>query len=449
MGTLYIDTGGSATNSGTSDTNAAQVSGTAATVAAGVVSLDGSPDLSFLSGRTSGATQAAIHINDATNSNQKIFWIDAYDDILKTVTPSVAPTGVVSSSWAIDGRFVWTPASIEAAMRAGDTRIWNNSPASSATDMITTRTSGDSTSGPIKDVGKSGTRPVLTVTTTANCVDGGAGTQNGCYFENLELDQDGASGNACKSMGPGATFYNVKISDAGGIGFETATGLMKVIASEVSGTGDDGVRSTSGTLVFGNYLHDLTGDGFEASVANVNQFCSKNIVDTCAGRGVYFSGAPTSYAALYYIEGNTVYGCGNTGLEITDADAHVFLGNNIFSENGDAAGEFNVEWVNGTAELVSFHAWNVFYHSGGGGGANLSGLTVNAQVASSEFTTDPGFTDAAGGDFSISSTSPAKATGYPGQFLGGNLGYLDIGAVQRQEPSGGGNANILRGSVVA
>ena len=122
--------------------------------------------------------------------------------------------------------------------------------------------------------------------------------------------------------------------------------------------------------------------------------------------------------------------------------------NNIFSENGNAAGEFNVEWVSGAAEYVSFHGWNVFYHSGGGGGANLSGLTVNAQVASSEFTTDPAFTNAAGGDFSIGSTSPAKATGYPGAFLGGSTGYLDIGAVQRQEAGGGGNANILGGSTV-
>lgn len=45
MGTLYIDTGGSATNSGSSDQNAADLSGSAATVAASVVTLDGSPDL--------------------------------------------------------------------------------------------------------------------------------------------------------------------------------------------------------------------------------------------------------------------------------------------------------------------------------------------------------------------------------------------------------------------
>jgi hypothetical protein len=91
----------------------------------------------------------------------------------------------------------------------------------------------------------------------------------------------------------------------------------------------------------------------------------------------------------------------------------------------------------------------VFFHSGGGGGANLSNLTVNAQVASSEFTTDPAFTNAAGGDFSISTSSPAKATGFPGQFLGGSLGYLDIGAVQIVAGAGtGGGGPLIGGRLV-
>jgi parallel beta-helix repeat protein len=172
---------------------------------------------------------------------------------------------------------------------------------------------------------------------------------------------------------------------------------------------------------------------------------SANIIDTCAGKGINDSGAPTTIGHAFIIDGNTIYGCGDSGLAVADADRRIILTNNIFSENGNAAGEYNVEWVAGAAEYVGFHAWNVFYHSGGGGGANLSGLTVNAQVASSEFTTDPAFTNAAGGDFSIGSTSPAKAAGFPGQFLGGSLGYLDIGAVQRQEAGGGGGGMRLAG----
>lgn len=161
-----------------------------------------------------------------------------------------------------------------------------------------------------------------------------------------------------------------------------------------------------------------------------------NIIDTCGGRGIYYSSASVSGNpdCSSHIIGNTVYGCGNSGLEVADADQPVDLYNNIFQDNGNAAGEYNVEWAAGAAEYISVHGYNCFYHQGGGGGANLSGLTAN----STEATGDPLFTNPGSGDFSLGSSSPCKATGFPGQFLGGNLGYLDMGAVQRQESGSSG-----------
>ena len=73
--------------------------------------------------------------------------------------------------------------------------------------------------------------------------------------------------------------------------------------------------------------------------------------------------------------------------------------NNIFVNDGTHA---NVIWDAGTAELVGGHYYNVFYASGG---TNLTGLTAN----STELTTDPLLNNPAGGDFSLQSTSPAKA----------------------------------------
>lgn len=414
MGTLYIDTGGATTNSGSSDNNAADLSGAAATADTTTITLDGSPDLSGVS--TSGATQATIALAQATNSNQKIFWITAVDNALKTVTVSVAPTGITSSAWTIGGRMVHTPANYQGGMRAGDEAIYNNSPAFRTSSFITSLVAGTGAAGYVKHRGKTGTRPVFNVTNTASVLTGSGG-QALQWWENFELDQDGASGAAINGLGPGGIIYNVKISDAGGVGYSMSDTGTSFIAGEITGTGSNGISGSLLCAIVGNYLHDLTGDGLLLSGNGQSCIVTKNILDSCSDRAINLSGAPTTYSHLAFFDGNTSYGCGNSGFEVADQDCHAILINSIFSENGNAAGEYNVEWVAGAAEYASFHGWNVFYHSGGGGGANLSGLTVNAQVASSEFTTDPAFTDAAGGDFAISSTSPAKAAGFPGQFL--------------------------------
>lgn len=434
MGTLYIDTGGAATNSGSTDTNSATVSGANATVAGSVVTLDGAPDLSGLI--TSGPTQSSIHLSQATNTNQKIFWITAFDNTAKTVTVSVAPTGVTGSAWAIGGRHVWTPASIEQAVRAGDTVIFNNSVASSAATILTQRVVGTSAAGYVKWVGKAGTRPVITATSTNPAV---AGTATGAlnWLENLELIQQGASGNCLNRTSDGSVYYNVKISDAGAVGIANTNAASggKIIGCEISGCGGDAVNDTGNDMLLGNYLHDCTGDGYEHNQNNGQLVFVRNIIDTCGGRGIYYPGAASGSNSLFFIDGNTVYGCGNSGFEVADADYGFLLTNNIFSENGNAAGEYNIEWTAGSGDYVTFHAWNIAYHSGGGGGANLSGITMNVQVSGSEFTTDPAFTNPGAGDFTISVSSPAKGAGYPGAFLGGPTGSLDLGAVQRVEPS--------------
>ena len=424
MGAIYVDTGGAATNSGSRDSNTAALSGAAATTAAAVVSLlTDNPDLSSVDATEGSATQDRIYLNDATNANIKSFRIVAKDDTagVKTVTVHVAPTGIVSSAWAIGGRYA-APAGnglnlLDGALLAGDVITINNSPAAASVDWLTARATGTSAAGFIKVKGVTGTRPVINVTNTTQVFEGG--DQDLWWLENFDADQDGASGTVLVNPGAGSVVYNVKVSDGGGVGLNINEGGVRVVASEFSATGSTGiVMAITAASIIGNYIHDITGSGVSANVAALTCLLLNNIIDTCSARGFLDSGAPTSPAHQMMVIGNTVYGCGDSGLEITDADRQATLMNNIFSENGNAAGEFNVEWVAGAAEFVSFHAWNVFYHSGGGGGANLSGLTVNAQVASSEFTTDPAFTDAAGGDFSISSTSPAKAAGFPGQFLG-------------------------------
>jgi hypothetical protein len=442
MGILYIATTGNAANSGTSDNDAADLTGAAATVAGSVITLDGSPDLSSVV--TSGASQSAIALGDATNTNQKIFWITAVDNGADTVTVVGSPTVAGSSTWRIGGRMVHTPANIEAALRAGDIVQFNDSPASSASTLLTCRAAGNATDGFITVRGKSGVRPTLTHSSTANVI---TPNSNAWWkISNLEIVQSGGVGSAALACFGGWLFENLKISDAGAVALSITAGGTRVIGCDIGGGSiTDGIATTTGVqaTIIGNYIHDVADTGIELVGAAMNgTLIAHNVIDTCAGRGVYLSSSSVSLSAMGVIMlNNTIHGCGNSGLEITDADAGVILLNNIFSENGNAAGEYNVEWVAGAAERVGYHAYNCFYHSGGGGGANLSGLTAN----STETTSDPLFTNAGSGDFSLGSSSPCKATGFPGQLLNGSLGYLDMGAIQRQEAGGSSLQRVIGG----
>lgn len=442
MGTCYIDTGGSALNSGSTDQNAANLTGTGDAVVTGsVVQLTIGTDLSGII--TSGANQSSINIAQATNANMKIFWITAVNDALDQVTVHAAPTGVTASDWKIGGRLLWTKANYEGAHRPGDVAIFNNSPAADTSPVFTFRNSGDSTSGYPHVKGAAGSRPVLTNSAnSSNVIFSNAAAVEYCRVTNLELVESGTSSYGIASAVNGWIVYNVKVSD-----FELNAFIVgnysRIIGCEVTGGGGNGVGISSANSMFihGNYFHDIGGHGIEFGSNSASAFVSKNVMDTCAGRGVYYATAQAAMANNLVLEGNTIYGCGDSGLEGTDAEDNITLINNIFMNNGDAAGEYNVELVS-NLDIIGFHAWNIFYDNGAGG--NLLGLTANGQVASSEFTTDPLFTNAAGGDFSIGSTSPAKATGFPGQFLGSiSLGYLDIGAVQRQEPAGGSTPSLM------
>lgn len=429
--TLYVDTGGHAQGSGSTDTASPTVSAASgASVSGTTVTLAASPDLSGVAADGS----QTIFINDATNSNRKLFKITAVDNTAKTVTVDTAPSGTITNSaWGIGGRFVYDSARFEAAMAPGWTLVFNNSPASKSSAFLTRRTAGNTTDGKIIVKGKTGVRPQLIVTNTANVITGSVAVW---HFENLEFIQQGASGDVVTAA-VSQTFIDCKISDGGGVGFLVDNG-SKVVACEVLGCGGDGISMNNNCSAMGNYVHDSSGSGIRSFGSNGADILF-NVVDTCASRGIHIAQTPTNNDGSMSVIGNTVYGCGDSGFQVDDTDTSVMLYNNILSENGDAAGEFNVEWVAGSDAINSIHGYNLFHHTGGGGGANLSGLTAN----STELTSDPAFVSAGSGNFTLSGASPAIGAGFPGAFLGGTFtGFMDIGAVQIQFESGGGGDGL-------
>lgn len=449
MATFYIDTGGNAANSGSTDGNSPTVSGTAASVSGTTVTLDALTDLSGVI-TTAGATQSTIFINDATNSNCKIFKISATagsGGATPTVTVTVAPTGTIAASaWRIGGRHLLTNANIEGAVLAGDTVIFNNGPASSASSIWTFRTAGDNTNGPAKIVGKSGSRPVLLCTGNTPCV--GTGGLSYVQVENLEVQNSNGTGGGVSGGGAQATVYNVKISDAGTAGavIPSGTNGMRIMMCEIasSSIGGDGIQASLSFFAFGNYIHDVAGNGISTNGTSPVFEIINNIIDTCGGRGIYFSSASAASGNIQFmgVIGNTIYGCGNSGLESGDVDNAIILLNNIISNNGNAAGEFNIEYPSQATDTV-FHGYNVVGPAGSGSGGNLSNFTLNA----TESSVDPAMTDPANADFSIGSSSSAFATGFPGQFLGANLGRMNIGALQNNSAAGGSSMLVHPGMV--
>jgi hypothetical protein len=380
----------------------------------------------------------AIYLNCATNSNQKIFPITAVDDGADLVQTTGTPTGCTASSsdWGIGGRRIWNPALLEAGMRAGDTIQFNNSPASSASSMYTARVAGDAANGPITIRGKTGVRPVLTV--TGNVVLINANGFANYRIENLELDSDSTNQNVITSN---SNWYiiNVKIVDGGGSGIQhSSTGFLLVTQSDISGTTGDCINATVLGHIIGNTLHGCGGDGLETSHTTPSGQIVSNVIYNNTGRGVYISGAAANNNNATFLYGNTIYGNSNSGVELLNANSNIIAINNIFSQNGNEANEYNVEYLAGN-ELNSTHRNNIFYHSncqgsGTGGPACVLGLTLH----SSESSSDPLFTNAGTDDFTLQSGSPGKATGYPGTLLGagGTIGYMDMGALQRQEAGG-------------
>jgi len=442
MGKCYVDSGGNANNSGSRDSASALYAITVhATYAGGTtIPIVEAHDLSVLN--TSGANQDSVNFTDATNTTQDIFWISGVDNAAspKTITVTVAPTGLTAgaSTGNIGGQITGAGLSGEEAFtRAGDVVIYNNSPAAQVGALFSSRNSGDKTGGRITVMGKAGVRPVLN--TTGNTTPLNISNSHGLWFiDNFELDCDGSTGVGFTTGASDGVNHNVKVTDSGS-GGAILCGAGLTLNCEASGSAGQGLSTTGGSYL-GVYLHNNASDGVRNTANNGGPQLFFSIIESNTGRGVYHSGAPSTITHQTLLFGCTIWDNDDSGVEAADDDAIFTILNSIIAENGNGSTSFNSEFP-GTnqADLLGFHAYNIFYRSSG---TNLNNLTVNANLAGTELTTDPQFTDAAGGNFGIASGSPAKAVGFPGTFLGSaSIGYLDIGAVQRQEAGGGGGAS--------
>lgn len=441
MGSLFVDTGpNSQLNSGSTDSNTADLSGTAVYVSGtNSVVLDALTDLTAVDATPGSATQSTINIIGATNQVSWVTGKSGSGGATPTLTLAANITGAGTGAYKIGGRFTYLGSNstnvVNAAMRQLDLMVYNNSPVSRTASFIIPVTAGTDTTGRPIWMGKTGTYATFTVSNNSKVVD--CNSINLQYFANLILTQTGGTNAALATLSLGSVFTNCKCVSAAGNGITGAAGSF-TFACESTQSGGDGYGGGTHQSIIGCNVHDNVGNGFVMTGAIGNQNIHWCVVDTNGIRGISQTstvGSPQTDQCTFM--NNTVYGNVGDGLSVLDKDTPVTLVNNIFMNNGNNS-VYNIQWLDGSIEFTGAHYFNCFYQTFGPNTLNFyQGPPVSLIVNATEITSDPLLADVSNGNFYPTPPSPCRATGYPGQFIGTSgggyapsLGYACMGAVQ-------------------
>lgn len=229
-----------------------------------------------------------------------------------------------------------------------------------------------------------------------------------------------ASGPAGVDVGSGAIIENVQFTNASGTAGRIALSAdtqNKIINCELISTNGVALSiATGGVKMWGNYIHDsVTGINMGGSVDNIAAF---NIIESCT-TAISVASTGDSMGVFY----NTIYGAetpAGTGITLlaTTSTESLFFGNIIYGFTTGATAAAAVE--------SNYWNYNNFYN-------NTTNRT-NVTAGANDLAVDPQFVDAANGNFAIGGN--LRAAGIPGSFNGASTtGYLDVGAVQRKEPT--------------
>lgn len=306
---------------------------------------------------------------------------------------------------------------------AGNT-IWIENGSYSLGEALTIAKAGDATN-PIKVFGYNGTRGDNPTGANRPSINSGALVlTTGTYwvFKNIIFTGTGSS---VLSAGGANHIVNCKATNTS----ETANRNAFLFGNAADGIllNSEGVSTlgravfiTLNTQIIGNYLHDSDIGILNSTTGN--NYIAFNIIESNATAAISNTGA-MSLMSLFM--NNTLYGAetpNGTGIEFATGSTDVRLLNNIIY--GFTTGVTHVD-----TQSIGFDDYNDYYN-------NTTDVS-NWTKGSNDLALDPGFTDAPNGNFTIGTN--LKAAGFPGAFNGSaTTGYLDIGAVQRVEPTEGG-----------
>ena len=243
-------------------------------------------------------------------------------------------------------------------------------------------------------------------------------------FSGTEVRSDARAVN-CKSTNSSVT--------AGRPGFYVVNGSL--IGCEAVSTNGNAVNvAASNSRISYCYIHD-SSTGIALNTTSVNSI-SKTIIETISATGISIGSGATDHT----VSDVTMYGAATPAGSSIGINLAATTGINHHFENIIISGF--VDPIISAAVVGSNSYRYINIH-------NCTNAVTNVTLDEGSATDDPGFVDAPNGNFAVGTNM--KATGGPATFPGGlTANYLDRGAVQRIEPTGGssGGARIMiNGSV--
>jgi hypothetical protein len=196
-----------------------------------------------------------------------------------------------------------------------------------------------------------------------------------------------------------------------------------VIGSQIFSNGNDGIQTVGNSIpsrIVGNVIYGNTGACIDYS--NSESFIAFNLCYENSGGGI------KTNDDLGIVLNNTMVdnsGASSDGFTNTTTIASIdfVVMNNISSDNG----AYGYDFTNSNNALF-------LYNFGTGNGTAFSNNALD--LVGNDSSTSASFTDAANDDYSIGTGLKAAALDVNGP---STTGYLDPGAIQREEPAGSGS----------
>lgn len=421
------DTGGAGTDYTQQD--AAQLSLTdLATSGVGVTTLT-----SATGGFTEAMVDNCIQIRSGTNVTAGFYEVTAYTDT-NTVTLDRAPDdgvgGVASGVGDLGGGL----ATIQKASdnMAACNYIYIKSGTYAETLTINGATCG--TANSTSFIGYQTSRGDDPIGANRPVIDGGSARANcininGNYdrfsFYNLICQNATGTGITGSSLSTGDFFYNIRSTGNGAWGVAGIPGA-DYYAVEIDNNTSGGI-STAGNLFY-SYLHDNSGMGMDTAGGVWIQF---SVADTNSNDG-FETGNRTSWVNNVAYNNTGASSDGFSFNDNTDGSLNMAF-NNISKDNGSNA--FSLD-AGGRFYLFDYNIYN-------GHTTELNGLSGMQHEDHNIGDVDPSFTNAAAGDFTVASGSPALDAGVSIDTYTTVTGdyKMNVGVDQDDNTAGGGSAS--------